>query len=208
MTERLQSYERQAREAEKELAAQPDIPPASVFNFKSALEKANGVIERQKKALAVKSIIEAEKEKQGLAIQHLHEAVSSLKERLEKSEADRAEERLRSAIDMRNLRSSNQNLHARLEETEKFFRWNTEAAMMRNDYEREQREEARQREAERQRQAQEREQQQRREQEERARQAREQEQQKAQEAERQREEREQQRARELERRPRGMGMGL
>ena len=208
LTERLQSYERQAQEAEKELAAQFDIPPASVFNFKSALEKANGVIERQKKALAVKSIIEAEKEKQGLAIQRLHEAVSSLKEQLEKSEADRTEERLRSAIDMRNLRSSNQNLHARLEKTEKFFRWNTEAAMMRNDYEREQREEARQREAERKRQAQEREQQERREQEERARQAQEQERQKALEAERQREEREAARARQPERRPRGMGMGL
>ncbi|GAB1410055.1 hypothetical protein MASR1M90_12090 [Desulfovibrionales bacterium] len=120
LTERLQSYERQAQEAEKELAAQFDIPPASVFNFKSALEKANGVIERQKKALAVKSIIEAEKEKQGLAIQRLHEAVSSLKEQLEKSEADRTEERLRSAIDMRNLRSSNQNLHARLEKPKSF----------------------------------------------------------------------------------------
>lgn len=40
LTERLRSYERQAQEAEKELAAQSDIPPASMFNFKTALEAA------------------------------------------------------------------------------------------------------------------------------------------------------------------------
>ena len=102
------------------------------------------------------------------------------------------------------MKRSNQNLLARLEETEKFFRWNTAAAMMRNDYEREQRQEAQRKAAEQKRQAEE---QARRQEEERARQAQEQERQKALEAERQREEREAEKARYLERRSRGMGMG-
>ncbi|CAK7041343.1 MAG: hypothetical protein DELT_02839 [Desulfovibrio sp.] len=205
LAERLQSYERQAQDAEKELAAQHDIPPASMFNFKTALDAANGVIERQKKALAVKGIIEAEREKQGLEIQRLHETVSSLKGKLEKSEADRAEERLRSANAIRELSSANQNLSARLEETEKFFRWNPEANKMHIDYIQEQRQEAQRKAAEQKRQAEE---QARRQEEERARQAQEQERQKALEAERQREEREAEKARQLERRSRGMGMGL
>ena len=92
---------------------------------------------------------------------------------------------------------------AALEETEKFFRWNTEAAMMRNDYEREQRQEAQRKAAEQKRLAQEREQQERQRQEEQQRREAELARQKeAQELERQRE-----RAQSLERRPRGMGMG-
>ncbi|MDL2291332.1 plasmid recombination protein [Desulfovibrio sp. OttesenSCG-928-F20] len=204
LRERLQSFERQAKEAEKILAEQPEIPAASMFSYKAALEVAHEIIERQKQSLAVKSIIEAEKEKQGLEIRRLHEAMSGLKEKLKKTEADKDEERLRSGATIRGLNHSNQNLSARLEETEKFFRWNTEAAMMRNDYERERREEARQREAEQKRQAEE---QARRQEEERARLEQEQERQKALEAERQREEREAEMARYLERRSRGMGMG-
>lgn len=57
--------------------------------------------------------------------------------------------------DMRILKNSNQNLLVHLEKTERFFRWNTTAAMMRDDYEREQREEARQRETKQKRQAEE-----------------------------------------------------
>ena len=204
LRERLQSFERQAQEAEKVLAEQSKIPAASMFSYKAALEAAKETIERQKQSLAVKSIIEAEKEKQGLEIRRLHEVVSGLKEKLEKSEADRAEDRLRSGTTIRSLSHSNQNLSARLEEVEKFFRWNTTAHIMREEYEREQRETARQREAERKRQA---EQQERQREEERARQIREQEWQKALEAERQREEREAEKARYLERRSRGMGMG-
>jgi hypothetical protein len=61
MRERLQSYERQAQEAEYELAVQSDIPPASMFTYKAALQTAQEIIERQKKALAAKSILEAHK---------------------------------------------------------------------------------------------------------------------------------------------------
>jgi dTMP kinase len=83
---------------------------------------------------------------------------------------------------------------ARLEEINKFFRWNHEANKMHLDYLQEQRREEARKAAE----------QKAREREERERQTQEQE--KAQELERQREE-ENRRARELERNRRGMGMG-
>ena len=205
--ERLQSYERQAQEAEKELAAQSDIPAASMFNYKSALETAGEIIERQKKALAAKSIVDAHNEKLRADNETLQAQVKGLSDKVLGIQLQHAEERQQINANIRNVSNTNQNLLARLEETEKFFRWNTTAAMMRNDYEREQREEARQREAERKRQAQEREQQERQQQEELARQAKEQEQQKTLELERQQRELENSQARQWPSPSRGMGMG-
>lgn len=54
LQERLQLYETQAKEAEKILQEEADIPEASVFSFKAALEKARQIIELQKQALAIK----------------------------------------------------------------------------------------------------------------------------------------------------------
>ncbi len=207
LQERLQSYERQAQEAEKELAAQSDIPAASIFNYKSALGTAQEIIERQKKALAAKSIVDARNEKLRADNGKLQAQVKELSDKVLGIQLQHAEERQQINANIRSVSNTNQNLLARLEETEKFFRWNTTAAMMRNDYEREQREEARQREAERKRQAQEREQQERQRQEELARHAKEQEQQKALELERQRQERENSLARQWPSPSRGMGMG-
>ena len=207
LQERLQSYERQAQEAEKALAEQTDIPKASMLNFKSSLETAQDIIERQKKALAAKGIVDAHNEKLRADNEKLQAQVKGLNDKVLGIQKQHAEERQQINADIRSLSHTNQNLLARLEETEKFFRWNPSASLMRDEYEREQREEARQREAERKRRAQEREQQERQQQEERARQAREQEQQKAQELERQRQERENSLARQWPSPSRGMGMG-
>ena len=207
LQERLQSIERQAQEAEKVLAEQTDIPKASMLNFKSVIETAQEIIERQKKALAAKGIITAQNEKQQAEIQSLRETVTALNTKIGHLKNEMEEDRKRSGVSIRNLNSTNQNLLARLEETEKFFRWNTEAAMMRNDYEREQRQEAQRKAAEQKRLLEEIKQQERQQQADKERQAKELEQQKAAELERQRAEREQQRAQSLERRPRGMGMG-
>ena len=204
LQERLQSIEQQALEAEKVLAEQTDIPKASMLNFKSVLETAQEIIERQKKALAAKGIIIAQNEKQQAEIQSLRETVTALNTKIGHLKNEMEEDRKRSAVSIRNLSSTNQNLLTRLEETEKFFRWNTEAAMMRDDYERERRQEAQRKAAEQKRLVQEREQQERQRQEEQQRREAELARQKeAQELERQRE-----RAQSLERRPRGMGMGL
>ena len=207
LQERLQSIQQQAQEAEQTLSEQTELPQASMFNYKPALEKAYSRIENQKKALAVKGIIKAQNEKQQVEIQGLRETVNALNQKMLQQEAERAEEQKKSRNDMRSLRDTNENLFARLEQTEKFFRWNSAANQMRDDYEREQREEARRIAEERKRLAQEIEQQERQRQEEQQRReielAREKE---AQQLERERE-REQQKAQSLERRPRGMGMG-
>ena len=207
LREHLQSIERQAQEAEKTLAEQTNIPKPSILNFKSVLESAQEIIERQKEALAAKGIVTAQNEKQRAEIHSLRETVTALHTKIGRLETEREEDRKRSGASIMQLSSANQNLSARLEETEKFFRWNTTASVMRDEYERERQQEAQRKAAEQKRLAQEREQQERQRQEEQDRQAKELEQQKALELERQQQEREQQRVRELERRPRGMGMG-
>lgn len=201
--ERLQSIERQAQEAEKTLSEQTDIPRASMLNFKSVLETAQEKIELQQKALAAKGIVTAQNEKQQAEIQELRETVTALNTKIGHLQTEREEDRKRSGASIMQLSNANQNLSARLEETEKFFRWNTTASMMRDEYEQEQRQEAQRKAAEQKRLAQEREQQEQRQREEQQRReaelAREKE---AQELERQRE-----RERQREQRPRGMGMG-
>ena len=200
LLERLQSIERQALEAEKTLSEQTDIPKASILNFKSVLETAQEIIERQKKALAAKGIITARNEKQQAEIQNLRETVTALNTKIGRLETEREEDRKRSGASIMQLSSTNQNLYARLEETEKFFRWNPEANQMRDEYEREQRQEAQRKAAEQKRLAQEREQQERQRQEEQQR--REAELAREKEAQRERE-----RVQYMERRSRGMGMG-
>ena len=200
LLERLHSIERQAQEAEKTLSEQTDIPKASILNFKSVLETAQEIIERQKKALAAKGIITARNEKQQAEIQNLRETVTALNTKIGRLETEREEDRKRSGASIMQLSSANQNLSARLEETEKFFRWNPEANQMRDEYEREQRQEAQRKAAEQKRLAQEREQQERQRQEEQQR--REAELAREKEAQRERE-----RVQYMERRSRGMGMG-
>ena len=200
LQERLQSIERQAREAEKALAEQTDIPKASILNVKSALETAQEIIERQKKALAAKSIVDARNEKQQEEINTLHGTVSGLTKKVAHLEAAHVEEEKRHDASLKHWVKEYENTAARLENIEKFFRWNPEANKMHLDYLQEQRREAERKAAEQKRLAQEREQREREEKERR-------------EAEfaREREALEQERARQhaeyLERRSRGMGMG-
>ena len=196
MTERLQSYERQAEEAEKVLAEQPSIPPASMFNFKPALEKAHSIIERQKKSLAVKHIVSERNDK-------LKAEVKELTEKVDRYMAAYDQEKRRGDEAVSRLLKENDKARARLEEYEKFFRWNPEANQMHMDYVQERRQEAQRKAAEQKRMALEREQQERQRQEEQQRREAE----LAREKEAQQLERERERAQSLERRPRGMGMG-
>ena len=198
LRKRLQTYMRLALEAEKKLAEQQlDISAASMFNYKSVLETAQGIIEHQKKALAVKSIVDADNEKLKVENRKLRIRVKELSDKVLGIQLQHAEERQKINTEIRNLSHSNQNLSARVEETEKFFRWNTTASTMRDEYEREQRQEAQRKIAEQKRLAQEREQQERQRQEAEL----------AREKEAQQLEREKEHAQWLERRSRGMGMG-
>ena len=205
--ERLQSYERQAQEAEKELSEQTEIPQASMFNYKAALETAHEIIERQKKALAAKSIIVSHNEKLQVEIENQREEIDGLNKNLARLAAEKDEEEKRSNASIQHWYKEAEKTSAQLEAIHKFFRWNQEANKMHLDYVQMEREEAQRKAAEQKRLAQEREQQERQRQEDLARQAREQEQQKALELERQRQEQEVRRAQQLERRQRGMGMG-
>ena len=58
----IEAYERQAEEAEKVLRQDSSLPKASLFNYPSVLEKASFIIEELKKALAVKHLVQTEKE--------------------------------------------------------------------------------------------------------------------------------------------------
>ena len=58
----IEAYERQAEEAEKVLREEFSLPKASLFNYPSVLEKASFIIEELKKALAVKHLVQTEKE--------------------------------------------------------------------------------------------------------------------------------------------------
>lgn len=58
----IEAYERQAEEAEKVLREDSFLPKASFFNYPSVLEKASFIIEELKKALAVKHLVQTEKE--------------------------------------------------------------------------------------------------------------------------------------------------
>lgn len=58
----IEAYERQAEEAEKVLRDESSLPKASFFNYPSVLEKASFIIEELKKALAVKHLVQTEKE--------------------------------------------------------------------------------------------------------------------------------------------------
>ena len=206
LRERLQSIERQAQGADKILSGQPEIPKATILNFKTALEKAQEIIEQQSKALADRSILTARNEKQQTEIQSLNQKVSAQSDQIMHLTVDKAQEQKRSNAALKKYMDANENLAARLEEYEKFLRWDTEANRRHLEYRQERQREAQQKAAEERQRKWEIEQRERQRQEEQARQAKELEQQKALEAERQREERELAKARSLERKPRGKGM--
>ena len=206
LQERLQSIERQAQEADKILSEQPEIPKATILSFKTSMEKAQEIIEQLTKALADRSILTAKNEKQRTEIQNLNQKVSVQSDQIMHLTVDKAQEQKKSNAALKKYMDANENLTARLEEFEKFLRWDTEANRRHLEYRQERQREAQQKAAEERQRKWEIEQRERQRQEEQARQAKELEQQKTLEAERQREERELAKARSLERRPRGKGM--
>jgi len=59
---KIKEYEKQAREAERYLSRNEELPEATLFNFKTVLAQARRVIEEQKRALAEKAILEGRKQ--------------------------------------------------------------------------------------------------------------------------------------------------
>ena len=59
---KIKEYEKQAREAERYLNRNEELPEATLFNFKTMLAQARRVIAEQKRALAEKAILEGRQE--------------------------------------------------------------------------------------------------------------------------------------------------
>ena len=74
-------FRSQAEEAEKVLRDEYSLPKASLFNYPSVLEKASFIIEELKKALAVKHLVQTEKE-------NLKREVDSLRKKQTRLEAE------------------------------------------------------------------------------------------------------------------------
>ena len=62
LKDKIKEYEKQAREAERYLIRNEELPEATLFNFKTVLAQARRVIEEQKRALAEKAILEGRKQ--------------------------------------------------------------------------------------------------------------------------------------------------
>lgn len=83
---KIKEYEKQAREAERFLSRNEELPEATLFNFKSVLAQARRIIEEQKKALAEKAILEGRKQiADGLLVERNRE----LKEQTRRAEMER-----------------------------------------------------------------------------------------------------------------------
>lgn len=148
LEERLQSYETQAQEAEKILREDTDIPEASVFNFKSSLEKARQIIVLQNKALATKRV-HADK------AQKLEAEVATLQAKCKNLEAEAQQRQQCNAEQVRSLRESLATMQGQLTEVRQFLEQPEVAALHSHFREEQQAEqERRTREAEEQRQAQ------------------------------------------------------
>ena len=193
LKERLQSYERQAREAEKVLRAASGIPEASMFNYKAALEKAKRIIEQQRKILAIQSAVTAQKER-------LEVEVGELTKRAAYFEAAYAHEQKHGMDAVGKILKQYDQTSAALEEYRNFAN-QPEIHQLHIAYLQERREFARKKEAERKALERERQEAQQRKEEQERQQA-----ELAKEQERQREQ-ENQKARELAWGRRGMGMG-
>lgn len=77
LKDKIKEYEKQAREAERYLIRNEELPEATLFNFKTVLAQARRVIAEQKRALAEKAILEGRKQ---IADGLLAERNSELKE--------------------------------------------------------------------------------------------------------------------------------
>ena len=109
LQERVQSYEMQAQEAEKILQKDTDIPEASVFNFKPALEKARQIIDLQKQALAIK---QAHVDK----ARRLEGDVTALQDKLKKQQAEKQQHEQQTAETIKTMQGHIDNLQTQLDE--------------------------------------------------------------------------------------------
>ena len=120
LQERLQSMEQQAREAEAILADMPELPQASLLNYKSVLKQAQTIMEQQQKSLAEKSMIAAARDKLQAENKTLEKRLQELSRQYSLLKAQYAQEQEVNAHNMRSLMQQEQNLRGELEEYRDF----------------------------------------------------------------------------------------
>lgn len=120
LQERLQYIEQQAREAEAMLSDMPELPQASLLNYKSVLKQAQTIIVQQQKALTEKSMIAAARDKFQAENETLEKRLQELSKHHSLLKAQYAQERDANAHNMRSLLQQDRKLREELEEYRDF----------------------------------------------------------------------------------------
>lgn len=157
LEERLQSYEAQAQEAEKILREDADIPEASMFSFKPALEKAQQVIALQKQALATKKILAERAQQLEREVLELRAKVKALEAESSSRQQQSSEKTKAMQTQVHALQQQVADMRQFLEQPSIAFMYNRYCADIKAEQEQREREAQAQREALERQQAQERE---------------------------------------------------
>ena len=120
LQERLQSMEQQAREAEAILSDMPELPQATLLNYKSVLKQAQTIMTQQQKSLAEKSMIAAARDKLRDENAALEKRLQELSKQHSLLKAQYAQERDVNAHNMRSLMQQERELRDELEEYREF----------------------------------------------------------------------------------------
>lgn len=115
LKEKIAEYQQQAEAAEKILQEKTNLPEASLFNYKSVVEKMHGIIEEQKKALAVHRVIRDENER-------LRRELEILKKELARQQAENTEIRKQSLEDKNRMEELQTQMTQKLEAYQAFIR--------------------------------------------------------------------------------------
>lgn len=120
LQERLQSMEQQAREAEAILSDMPELPQATLLNYKSVLKQAQAIMTQQQKSLAEKSMIAAARDKLQAENKTLEKRLQELSKQHSLLKAQYAQEREVNAHNMRSLMQQGRDFQDELEEYREF----------------------------------------------------------------------------------------
>ena len=154
LQERLQSMEQQAREAEAILSDMPELPQASLLNYKFVLKQAQTIMTQQQKSLAEKTMIAAARDKLQAENKTLEKRLQELSRQYFLLKAQYAQEQEVNAHNMRSLMQQGRAFQDELEEYREFTLqpeiMPLHAAFLQEKEEQRQREEEEQQERERQ----------------------------------------------------------
>ena len=112
--------EQQAREAEVILSDMPELPQASLLNYKSVLRQAQTIMEQQQKSLAEKSMIAAARDTLQAENKALEKRLQELSRQYSLLKAQYAQEQEANAHNMRSLMQQGRDLQDELGEYRAF----------------------------------------------------------------------------------------